>query len=187
MKKPAIFLDRDGVVIENRANYILSWDDVEIFESSMQSLAERADTDYLFVVVTNQSPVGRGLLPLEKATAINNRVIEVARNYGGRIDGAYICPHAPDAKCNCRKPNPGMLLQAAEDLNIDLSRSIMIGDALTDLEAGIRAGVGNCFMLMTGRGRDQAQLPEADNYKNILKFEGLPEALDWVFSGEMQN
>lgn len=115
MKRPAIFLDRDGVIIENRANYILSWDDVEVFGYSVQALARHADSDYLFIVVTNQSPVGRGLVAFEDAQAINNRVVQIVRDSGGRVDGAYICPHAPKDACDCRKPNPGMLLQAAEE------------------------------------------------------------------------
>ncbi len=187
MKRPAIFLDRDGVIIENRADYILSWDDVEVFDFSVQALANCADSEYLFVIVTNQSPVGRGLLALEDAQSINNRVVQIVRENGGRIDGAYICPHAPIDACDCRKPNPGMLLQAAAEHDIDLNQSIMIGDALSDLEAGKRAGVAHCLMLLTGRGAEQAKLPEAESYKDVLKFKNLPEALNWIFSGKLSK
>ena len=182
MAKPAIFLDRDGVIIENRDAYVRSWDDVEIFEEALETVIKLKTTDYLIVIVTNQSAVGRQIITIEEAEAINNRLIDIIHDRGGRIDGAYICPHSPDDDCHCRKPEPGMLLQAANELDIDLAESIMIGDALTDLEAGIRAKVKQTILLETGRGSAQSALPEAANYKDSLRSPDLSHAIDTYFT-----
>lgn len=153
--RPAIFLDRDGVIIENRPDYVRSWDDVAIFPQALRALAAAGRLPRQIVIVTNQSGIGRGLIPQPTAEAINRRLAARIEKAGGRIDGVYVCPHAPEAGCRCRKPRPGLLLQAAAELNIDLTRSIMIGDALTDLQAGLAAGVKTVALVKTGRGRAQ--------------------------------
>lgn len=159
--RPALFIDRDGVLIENRDSYVRSWSDVAFLPGILESMAQVATLPFLVVIVTNQSAVGRGHITVDEAASINQRVIATIEQAGGRIDGAYICPHAPEDACACRKPLPGMLLQAADDLAIDLGRSIMVGDALTDMMAGQAAGVGQSILVRTGRGIGQAQLPAA--------------------------
>ncbi len=159
--RPAVFLDRDGVIIENRADYVRSWDDVVFYEQALAALRLMRSLPYAIVIVTNQSAVGRDIISLAQAEEINRRVVEHIRKQGGRVDAAYLCPHAPGTGSPCRKPQPGMLLQAARDLNLDLSRSWMVGDALTDLQAGQSAGVTQTVLVRTGRGEAQLSLPEA--------------------------
>ena len=178
MAIPAIFLDRDGVIIENCTNYVRSWDDVEFFEDSLQTLTNYSDLPFLFILVTNQSVIGRGLEPFEKINGINSRIMQVIKEHGGRVDGVYICPHSPDDDCDCRKPNPGLLLQAAKEMDIDISNSIMVGDALTDLAAGEAAGVKQTILLKTGRGEAQSMLPEFSQYKSSLIYNNLAEAFE---------
>ena len=127
--QPAIFIDRDGVIIENRENYVRSWADVEILPEAVQALRLASSSKYKIVIVTNQSGIGKGLIPPDTARRINRRLLKIITNGGGRIDGVYVCPHTPDDHCACRKPKPGLLLTAAKDLAIELSQSIMIGDA----------------------------------------------------------
>ncbi|MBX3059893.1 MAG: HAD family hydrolase [Anaerolineae bacterium] len=158
---PALFLDRDGVIIENRADYVRRWEDVQFFPQALAALAQIRHTPYKVIVVTNQSAVGRGLMTLATAVALNDRIMDVVRQHDGRIDASYICPDAPDQETGCRKPLPGMLLQAAHDHHLDLSQSIMIGDALTDVQAGRAAGVRLSALVRTGRGQAQAAKPEA--------------------------
>ena len=160
MKQPALFLDRDGVIIENCSNYVRSWADVELFPQALAALAAWRDSPYRIILVTNQSAVGRGHISRATAEAINDQLLDVIRDAGGRVDAVFMCPHGPDDGCDCRKPRPGLLLQAAAALDIDLSRSVMIGDALSDVAAGRAAGVSQAILLRTGRGRDQEQLPE---------------------------
>jgi D-glycero-D-manno-heptose 1,7-bisphosphate phosphatase len=176
-KHPAIFLDRDGVIIENRANYVRSWDDVEFYEQALTALAQIRHSPYTHIVVTNHTAVGRGLITLEQANRINEKVVEVVRGANGRIDAVYLCPHAPHDNCNCRKPQPGLLLQAAADLQLDLRQSFMIGDALTDIQAGLAAQVRQTALLLTGRGLPQSQLPAASSLAPLNIFADLATAL----------
>jgi D-glycero-D-manno-heptose 1,7-bisphosphate phosphatase len=147
-------LDRDGVINENRADYVRSPDQLVYIPGAFEALRMLAGTPYRIVVVSNQSAVGRGIISEEQANAINDELVSTVRRQGGRIDAAYLCPHDPRDGCDCRKPQPGMLLRAAQELNLDLGRSFLIGDALTDCAAGKAAGVRSVLVL-TGRGRDQ--------------------------------
>lgn len=180
--EPAIFLDRDGVIIENREEYVRSWSDVEFFPAALAALRNFSSSPYRIVLVTNQSAVGRGLITLAQAESLNQRITAAVVDNGGRVDGTWMCPHAPQAHCDCRKPRPGLLLQAAEALNLDLSRSFMIGDALSDLQAGRAAGVREAMLVRTGRGRRQAALPEAALLQPFGVFDSLAEALDHISS-----
>ena len=170
---PAIFLDRDGVIIENRPNYVRSWADVVIYPQALEALVALRDTPYKIIIVTNQSAVGRGIISLETANRINEQLVRVIEERNGRIDATYLCPHTLWEGCACRKPQPGLLLRAAQEHNLDLSRSVMIGDALTDLEAGLAAGFAEVILLGTGRGREQAQLPETAHFAPLLFFDNL--------------
>jgi D-glycero-D-manno-heptose 1,7-bisphosphate phosphatase len=174
---PALFLDRDGVLMENRPDYVRSWADVDIYPEALQAIVQASGTPYKIVIITNQSAVGRGIISLETAQEINNRLVEVIQAAGGRVDGVYLCPHAPHEACECRKPRPGLLLQAAEALRIDLSRSIMVGDAISDLLAGQAAGVKRLALVRTGRGTAQARLPEAAQIHSFVTYNSLAEAL----------
>jgi len=171
----AIFLDRDGVLIENRSEYVREWSHVKIFPEAIKALSHLHD--YKVVIVTNQSAVGRGLISLEIADELNKQLIEVIRKNDGQIDGVFMCPHTPDDQCNCRKPNPGLLLQAAKELSLDLSRSWMIGDAWSDLLAGKAAGVRGVVLLKTGRGNDQLSQPQPESLADYFVFNDLSEAL----------
>ena len=113
-----MFLDRDGVIIENRSDYVKSWEEVRFLPGVFEALRRLARSEYALAIVTNQSAVGRGIISLDEAMHINERVLAEIAAQGGRVDASYMCPHRPDEGCNCRKPAPGMLLQAAEDLEL---------------------------------------------------------------------
>jgi D-glycero-D-manno-heptose 1,7-bisphosphate phosphatase len=174
----AIFLDRDGVIVENRESYIRSWSDVVIYPDALQSLARIQPSDYRIFIVTNQSAVGRGIISLEQAWEINHRLVELIRQAKGRIDGVYMCPHAPMDECDCRKPKPGLFLQAARQYAVDLSNSLMIGDALSDLLAAQAAGISRLALVRSGRGAAQELLPRPPGMKPFLVFDTFADALD---------
>ena len=174
---PAIFLDRDGVIIENRPNYVRTWADVEIYPQALEALAKLSKSAYKLVMVTNQSGIGRGLISFEAADEINQKLLTEIQASGGRIDGVFMCPHAPVDNCACRKPAPGLLLQAADALSLDLSRSYMIGDALTDLQAGLAAGVKQVMLVRTGRGADQEVLSAAAELDPFPAYTDLSAAI----------
>ncbi len=172
----AVFLDRDGVIIQNRENYVCNWEDVEFLPSSLQALKLLGQSSYKIIIVTNQSAIGRGILTIEQADTINHRIIKVITDAGGRIDGLFTCPHAPDDHCSCRKPLPGLILQAADALSIDLPSSALIGDALTDIQAGSAAGIKTLILVKTGRGHEQSQLPQTSFFPRYLITDHLLSA-----------
>jgi histidinol-phosphate phosphatase family protein len=179
---PAIFLDRDGVIIKNRPEYVRTWADVEIYQQSLEALAKLNNTPFKIVIVTNQSGVGRGIIPSSVAKKINAQLVKEIERAGGRIDGVYMCPHAPIDACDCRKPRAGLLLKAAKDLSIELSQSLMIGDALTDVMAGFAANVKVKVLVKTGRGKSQIALPQASDIGPYLVYDTLSDALaDLIF------
>ena len=182
---PAIFLDRDGVLIENRANYVRDWSDVKIFPDAIQALSNQKLENYKIVIVTNQSGVGRGIIPIETAEKINMRLVDLIRDKSGKLDGAYICPHSPDMKCDCRKPKPGLLLKAADELSLDLKRSWMIGDAWSDVQAGQAAGVRGTVIVKTGRGEEQLSMPHPSRIKNHFICDNLTHALNVVLDQDI--
>ena len=177
-----IFLGRDGVIIENRENYVRSWNDVAFIPAALKALRSAYISPYKIILITNQSAIGRRLITLEQAEEINQRVVKVVTESGGRIDATFMCPHAPGEACNCRKPLPGLFLQAAEKFNLDLGRSFMVGDALSDLQAGRAAGVRETMLVRTGRGQVQAALPEATSLQPFPVFDTLYDAFDHIFS-----
>jgi histidinol-phosphate phosphatase family protein len=134
------------------------------------------------VIVTNQSAVGRGLISLETANEINSRLVNLIHQQGGQVDGVYMCPHKPDDGCFCRKPKPGLLVQAAKELSLDLQRSWMIGDAWSDVQAGQAAGVRQAILLKTGRGREQLSQSHPENIASHLIFDHLSQAIDAIFT-----
>jgi D-glycero-D-manno-heptose 1,7-bisphosphate phosphatase len=180
--KAAIFLDRDGVIIENRKNYVRSWEDVVFIPDALSALRSGYHQPYQFILITNQSAIGRGLISLTQANKINQRIKAMVEESGGRLDGVYMCPHTPQDACHCRKPQPGMLLQAATQLHIDLTRSYMIGDALSDLGAGKAAHVQEVILVRTGRGTLQETLPEAQQLQPFRVFDTLSVSFDYIFS-----
>lgn len=182
--KPAIFLDRDGVINQNRADYVKSWEEYTFLPDVFEPLKRLAESEYLIVVVSNQSPIGRGLVPQAAVEAINARMEAEIRAWGGRLDGVYYCPHAPEDNCDCRKPKPGMFFQAAAELNIDLASSYFVGDALSDVEAAFNAGCEPVFVL-TGRGPEQLPLlRQRDNAADVAVVANLAAAVALILDNQ---
>lgn len=177
-KNKAVFIDRDGVINKNRQSYVRSWDDVEFLPGVLDALARLSKSVYKTVIVTNQSAVGRGLISLEQANMINQQIVDEIVFVGGRIDAIYMCPHKPDDNCLCRKPKPGMILQARNDMDLDLGSSILIGDTLNDLIAGHTAGISVLALVRTGLDQTQ-DIEELPNELSVIQiFDNLPRALD---------
>src|SRR6266702_811483 len=134
----AVFVDRDGTIIEDR-DYCSDPKDVKIFPGATEALRRLKSNGFKLIIITNQSGIGRGLFTLEQYRAVE---AEVLRQLGdGLIDASYFCPDIPGQHSSCRKPAPGMVLQAIREHQIDLSRSFLIGDKEIDVECGHNAGV----------------------------------------------
>jgi len=180
--KSAIFLDRDGVIIENREDYVRCWEDVFTYPQALKALQVLSRSNLQLFIVTNQSAIGRGIISYAEAQTINLRLLELINSAGGRIDDVFICPHAPSDLCHCRKPMPGLILSAAHKHQIDLQKSFLIGDALTDLKAGQSAGIHQISLVLTGRGKSQIDLPEAKHLKPFYIFNDLLDATNFFIA-----
>ena len=151
---PALFLDRDGVLIEDK-HYICNPDDVKLCHGAKKLLEQSKNNQWPVVVVTNQSGICRGLFDWSAYESVTQRLLQLLGTET-LISAIYANGHGPNANLNSwRKPSPGMLLAAAKDLNIDLSRSILVGDRLTDLQAGASAGLPFLIHVLTGHGKQE--------------------------------
>jgi histidinol-phosphate phosphatase family protein len=158
---PAIFLDRDGTLIED-VGYPRDPDRVRLVDGVAEALSSLADAGFRLIVVSNQSGVGSGLVHPQEAEAVHDRFVSEFEARGIALDGAKYCPHAPDAGCDCRKPAPGLLLAAADELGLNLKASFMIGDKDSDAEAGRRAGCRIVLLARSGAASVDADYVAAD-------------------------
>ena len=142
MKSPALFIDRDGTIIKQiDGHYISSIEQIELIENIFPAILMLQNEGYLIIIVTNQAGINKGILSNEQVDEINQHIIQLLKKQGINISAVYVCPHKPEEQCKCRKPQPGLLLKAAKEYNIDLENSIIIGDTDKDTEAGLNAGL----------------------------------------------
>ena len=142
----AVFLDRDGTIVVD-TGYLSSPDEVRLLPGAAEALRALRREGFLLVVVSNQSGIGRGLITPEQAEAVHARIVAELEREGVTIDASHYCPHAPDAGCRCRKPEPGLILDAAQALDVDLAGSFMVGNSASDVAAGKAAG---CRTILLG-------------------------------------
>jgi len=151
-----VFFDRDGVLTRERQDYVKTPEELEILPDIATPLREIQKRGFRVVIITNQSVIGRGLTTHDEMSRIHDKLrMELAR-LGCKIDGIYYCPHRPDEGCDCRKPEPGLILKASRELGIDTARSWMIGDKEIDLEAARRAGCRGIRVTTNGNNLKEA-------------------------------
>ncbi|MGL4358647.1 MAG: D-glycero-beta-D-manno-heptose 1,7-bisphosphate 7-phosphatase [Cetobacterium sp.] len=156
--RKVIFLDRDGTINVEKS-YLHKWEDFEFEKNAIEGLKKLKDLGYEFIVVTNQSGIGRGYYTEEDLVTLNNQMTKKLKEFGIEILECFYCPHHPEkgigkykVDCNCRKPNPGMLLEGIKKYDVDIENSFMIGDKKGDLEAGKKAGLKS-ILVLTGYGK----------------------------------
>ena len=181
----ALFLDRDGV-INTEINYLYKIEDFEFINGIFDLCRKAVEYNYRIIVITNQSGIARGYYNETDLEKLTKWMMREFAGYGIEISRVYACPHLIDAdleayRCDCqaRKPNPGMLLQAKEDFNLDLSESIFVGDKESDMEAGLRAGVGS-LILLDGRAFVSENLDS-----RISVVSNLTQAKEELFAGNI--
>ncbi|MGL5349153.1 MAG: D-glycero-beta-D-manno-heptose 1,7-bisphosphate 7-phosphatase [Cetobacterium sp.] len=157
--RKVIFLDRDGTINVEKS-YLHKWEDFEFEKNVIDGLKELKKMGYEFIVVTNQSGIARGYYSEDDLKALNNEMVKELKKHDIDILECYYCPHHPEKgldqykkNCDCRKPNPGMLLEGIKKYNVDIENSFMIGDKKTDLEAGKKAGLKS-ILILTGYGKN---------------------------------
>lgn len=180
LKPAAIFVDRDGVINEDRGyDYVKSWDEFVFLPGVRETFARLEREGIPVVVFSNQSCVGKGLVTAQQVEAIHERMAEAVERAGGRIAGIYVCPHTDEDECPCRKPAPGLLLEAAGDLGIDLRRSFVVGDSLRDIEAGRQVG-SRTVLVKTGKGKQELDQAEEQGIRPDDVCERLEDLLEII-------
>lgn len=179
---PAVFLDRDGVVIENCSDYVKSWDEVVFIQGAITALQHLAASHYRIIFITNQALIGRGIRSTEYIEALHAKIVSEICQHGGRIDASYICPDASNVDSKCRKPAPGMLLQAQADHQIDLAQSFLIGDNITDIQAGKAANV-TTLLVKTGWGAKFVDQMQNNPQLKSPIVENLQDAVQFILKG----
>lgn len=192
MKKRAIFLDRDGTINKD-VGYPNSYTMIDIFSYSFEAVKKINQANFLAVVVTNQSGIGRGYIEEKNLQALHQKMARAFGRHGAHFDGIYYCPHYEDSdqaeyrgKCSCRKPKPGMAQQAAQDLDIDLSQSYMIGDKEEDILFGKNAQAVP-ILVLTGFGTKALPQLRKKGIEPVYVADTLLDAVDWILKRENLN
>ena len=174
----AVFLDRDGTINEE-VHYLSDPAEVHLLPGIGEAIRRLNEAGVPAIVVSNQSAIARGYFDEERLAEIHRELEALLASHGASLDAIYYCPHHPDEQCACRKPKPGMLHQAAADIGIELRKSVLVGDAHSDLEAGRRAGC-QTILVLTGYGvatlrgmKDRSFIPD-------FVAADLGEAVAWI-------
>lgn len=149
---PFIFMDRDGVINRDSPAYIKNWQEFEFLPGSLEALVALTRKGCRVIIITNQSIINRGMVPLAVLHHTHRRLHQAVAEAGGRILDLFYCPHRPDEGCTCRKPAPGMIWQARRRYAMDLAGTVMIGDSAKDIACGRNAGCGTTILVQTGNG-----------------------------------
>lgn len=176
----AVFLDRDGT-INVEVDYLHDPARCLLLPGVGEAIARLNRTGFTVIVVTNQAGVGRGKFPLTAIDEVHHRLDELLAPFDAHVDAYYYCPHHPDAACPCRKPLPGMIHEAAGTWGIDLGRSFMIGDKVSDVEAGIAAGC-TAGLVLTGYGTKNLAECRSRGTEPAFIVADLGEAVAWILS-----
>ncbi|MDD3581222.1 MAG: D-glycero-beta-D-manno-heptose 1,7-bisphosphate 7-phosphatase [Desulfobacca sp.] len=177
----AVFLDRDGTINEEMG-YINHPSRFQLLPGSVGAIARLNQAGIKVVLVTNQSGVARGYFPSSLMDRIHQHLQQELRQSGAYLDGIYVCQHGPDEGCTCRKPRPGLLHQAAQELDIDLSRSFVVGDRYIDIELAANAGARG-ILVLTGYGRGELEYYQGPRRAEPVYIAAdLGDAARWILA-----
>ncbi len=190
MPRRAIIMDRDGTVCEE-VGYVNHVDRVRLLPRSAEAIRRANAAGFQTVVVTNQAGVARGYFPESLISEVHDRIRELLAAERARVDGIYYCPHHPDVgppeyrkDCDCRKPRPGLLLRASDEMGIDLRASYLIGDSIRDVESGHRVGA-TTVLVLTGYGKGELEhRSDGWNVRPDHVAADLLEAVEWILARE---
>lgn len=186
IRRPAVFLDRDGTINE-QMGYINHLCRFKLLAGAAEAIKLLNDAEIPVVVISNQSGLARGYFPEELLVAVHEKMDRLLAEKGAHVDGIYYCPHHPEAKeerfrdtCNCRKPKPGLVFQAADELNLDPEKSFVVGDRWSDIKTAANCGAKS-ILVRTGYGRgDEEYIGPHQEIQPDYKAEDLLEAVKWI-------
>ena len=179
MSQPAVFLDRDGTINE-QMGYINHLSRFRLLPQAIPAIRRLNEAGLKVVVVTNQSGAARGYFPAALVDEVHTHLKQLLAAGGAHLDGIYACLHGPADGCDCRKPRPTLVKQAARDLDLDLDRSYLVGDRYRDVETAANAGVKG-ILVLTGYGRGEYDyLRAAQKVQPVQVATDLLEAVEWI-------
>ena len=179
MLEKVVFLDRDGTINRDSPGYIKSREEFEFLPGSLEAINKLTRHGFVSIVVTNQSAVPRKLISLKELEFVHNMMTLTVALNGGEIKDIFYCPHMPDEGCDCRKPEPGLIFQAREKYEIDLTAAVMVGDSAKDIECARRAGCG-AVLVKSGQKDDvEAELKTRQISVDYVAKD-LYEAAEWI-------
>jgi len=152
MNQKVLFVDRDGVINKDSSAYIKSWAEFEFLPRSLEAIRRLTENGFDVVLITNQSVINRNFVSKNNLESIHTRMKKVINQNGGEVKDIFYCPHIPEDQCDCRKPLPGLILQARETYQIDVGKTMMVGDSAKDIECAKNAGCGGSILVQTGNG-----------------------------------
>ncbi len=178
-----MFLDRDGVINVNRHDHVKSWGEFEFLPGVAAAICRLSVEGCRVFVFSNQAIVGRGTVSVADVDRINELMTGALSRHGAHIEAVAYCPHRPEESCSCRKPEPGLLLGLAAEFGVNLNRSVVIGDALSDIRAGQSAGC-RTILVQTGRGKEQLELARVCGHYGFAVARDLGAAVDLVLGSD---
>jgi len=175
-----VFLDRDGTINRDSADYVRSREDFEFLPGSLEAIKNLTLNGFVSIVITNQSAVPRNLISLSELESVHKLLTDTVALNGGEIKDVFYCPHMPEDECDCRKPEPGLIYQAREKYGIDLTAAVMVGDSAKDIECARRAGCGRAVLVKSGKDDDVENELKTRQIRADYVAKDLYEAAEWI-------
>ncbi|OGL39561.1 MAG: hypothetical protein A3C43_10820 [Candidatus Schekmanbacteria bacterium RIFCSPHIGHO2_02_FULL_38_11] len=183
----AVFIDRDGVINENlNGDYVKEWKEFKFLPGVLHSLKLLKTNKVKVVVVSNQSGVAKGLMTEKQLSNVSRYFVKKVKDCGGNIEAIYYCVHNVGENCDCRKPKPGLLLKASKELGIDLNKTYIVGDYISDIEAGVTAG-SKTILVRTGRGKETISKRDEWTVEPDYIVSDLSEAVEIIIKSKLKS
>jgi D-glycero-D-manno-heptose 1,7-bisphosphate phosphatase len=180
--KKVVFLDRDGTINRDSPDYIKSRGEFEFLPGSLEAISNLTRHGFVTIVVTNQSAVPRKLISPMELEFIHSMMAQTVALNGGEIKDVFYCPHMPEDGCDCRKPEPGLIFQARDKYEIDLTAAVMVGDSVKDIECARRAGCGRAVLVKSGLKDDVKNELKSRQTRVDFVADDLLYAADWIIA-----
>jgi len=180
--KKVVFLDRDGVINRDSSNYIKSWSEFEFIPGSLEAIRQLTLKGFVIIIITNQSVINRNMVSKKGLEHIHTMMKRDILSHGGEIKDIFFCPHIPEDQCDCRKPKPGLIYQAAQKYQIDIKAAVMVGDSAKDIECARSAGCKHTVLVQTGNGTAAEKILKAKKIFPDFAARDLLHAAKWILA-----
>ncbi len=182
MKDKFIFLDRDGVINKDSPDYVKNWSEFEFIPESIEAIKLLTENNFTVIVITNQSIINRKMATPDDLEFTHSMMKKSVKEGGGEIKDIFFCPHKPEEGCKCRKPEPGLILEAKKKYGIDVKNSAMVGDSAKDIECARRAGCRYAVLVRTGKYEQAVSSLEEKKIYPDHTASDLFEAVEWIIA-----